>query len=937
MIVWGDRKRLWRRLRVFPTPSALVKSRLRSTTIRWRVLMALWSLALLGVMMWLSPRGWLPALSGLLLAPYLVLPLLPVSRFEHRFYSPQVQGVYAVMVLAVITLLLWYSGTISANPTAWLYFLIPLAIASQVNCLTLVINGLLAALALSLIEWGTMVGAVPAWVVHFLWLGFIAGVFYHLSSRERASSSSLDKVREDMERLFQSLAGAGVDESNWRDVVSRLFCDLLQADAVIFWDGGESGDSWMGIKVPEKRVGEVVPLDKPPQVPARAWQTGQTICYIPESRRAVFQQTEDILFASAPSLPEFVKGAELCLPFRAGQDRAAISLLYRSSPGIYPEELKALVRQSQALAELLAGAQIQLEERARTARILGMARWIQEFSASGAKVFDVIIETFTHKLGYDFAFIWMYDPRQDALILRRFSRPRPALGNIRIPMDADNAYTHALRSMERAIYAGWNDRFDSRVWGAVKAQKPATVIQALVPLWVTIREEEKRIPVGLLIFGSGSPGPGTVPEEDGLGRLVPVYRACASVLHSLQLREQGQAEVRQMELLNEMTAALLAAGREPDVYVLSEQIAGYAQRLFDADIVLIYDYNLATREFHFLNQAGTFRYQEKSLRSIASDAPLLQCILREKRGWFVSNVHAEPLLMRARGGIDDRVVSFSLRQGIRSFAGLPMYVGNHAYGVICLNFRTHRSFSEGEQRTMELFANLAALGFNLHEDIEERARAALSSFREQQAILLHDHFSHYLDDLAKRMERITDVAADAGLDKMEDELHRLISLARELQSRMSRLMRDLVSDHSAPATLRDELARLKRFFHDQYDFEVRLELDESLPALPLLTQRVLVGIASEGLSNACRHSGARGALLRCRREGNMICLEVEDAGKGLPDDIWLQEGHWGLKNIWRQAACLGGESSFGPGQEGKGTRITVRMPVFTRDAQTAPM
>lgn len=937
MITRGDGRHLLRWLRVFPTPSDLVKSRFRSTTIWWRVIMTAWSLVLLGVMVLLSPHGWLPALSGLLLAPYLILPLLPFSHFEHRFYSPSVQGFYAVIVLIIITLLLWLSDTMVINPTAWLYFLIPLAIASQVNRLALIVNGLFAALALSLIEGGTRIGAVPVWVAHFLWLGFIGGVFYHLASRERASSSSLDRVREDVERLFQSLAASGVDKSGWRNIISRLFCDLLQADLVIFWDGGESGDSWTGIRVSGKAVGEVMPLDEPPQVPARAWQAGRTVCYVPESRRAGVGQAEDVLFVDAPSLPEFMKGVELCLPFRAGQGRAAISLLYRLLPTIYPEELKSLMRQSQALVELLAGAEFRLEERARTARIFGMARRIQEFSASETGVLDVIIETFTDKLGYDFAFVWMYDPRQNALLLRRFSRPRPGLDNLRIPMDVDNAYTQALRAMERAIYAGWNDRFDSRVWGAVKAQKPATVIQALVPLWVTIREEEKRIPVGLLIFGSTSPGPGTVPERDALDRLIPVYQACASVLHTLQAREQGQAEVRQMELLNEMTAALLVAGREPDIYTLSEHIADYAQHLFGADIVLIYDYNSATREFRFLNQAGTFRYREKSLRSIAPDAPLLQRILQDKRGWFVPNVHAEPLLMRARGGIDERVVSFSLRQGIRSFAGLPMYVRNHAYGVICLNFRTHRSFSEGEQRAMELFANLAALGFSLHEDIEERARSALSSFREQQAILLHDHFSHCLDDLAKRMERITDTAAQAGLDELEEELRRPVGLARELQSRMSRLMRDLVSDHSAPINLRSELSRLKRFFHDHHDFEVRLDLDENLPALPILIQRVLVGIAGEGLNNACRHSGAREAVLRCRREGDMICLEVEDAGRGLPDDIWSREGHWGLKNIWRQVACLGGESFFGSGSDDRGTRIIVRIPAFTRGEQTAPM
>ncbi|MGC8827411.1 MAG: sensor histidine kinase, partial [Anaerolineae bacterium] len=94
---------------------------------------------------------------------------------------------------------------------------------------------------------------------------------------------------------------------------------------------------------------------------------------------------------------------------------------------------------------------------------------------------------------------------------------------------------------------------------------------------------------------------------------------------------------------------------------------------------------------------------------------------------------------------------------------------------------------------------------------------------------------------------------------------------------------------------------------------------------------ILVGIASEGLSNACRHSGVKRAVLRCHRDGEMIRLEIEDAGKGLPDDIWSREGHWGLKNIWRQAACLGGQTEFNRGPNGRGTCIVVRIPALVRD------
>ncbi len=944
----GDR-RLWHRLRVFPTPGALVKSRLRSTTMTWRVVMALVGMALLIFMSLAGGPAWpfmlIPMLIALFLAPYLIIPLFPFSPLEHRFYAPHTQGIYAAVVLVIITVSLLITQGLSVNPLLWLLFMVPVVIASGVNVPALASNWLGAGLALWLIEPSARVGMVPAWLVHWLWLGFIGGVLYHLVTRERMASVTLERLRADVEELIGCLACSGVWDREWPLNVGRLFCDLFQADFAVLWSRGEDEGVWTGMRVSQGGTAEAVRCESPQSPLSIAWQEKTPACYVLERRRAGLQETPGVRLVEQPSLGRLTQMMELCVPFGAGPEPAAISLGYHRLPVTYAQELDQLGRQSLAFVELLAGAQVRQEERAEQARIFGMARRIQEFSAGQAEVLDTILETFTEKLGYEFAQVWVYDRQSDTLVLRKYTPPRRGLEDIRFSINADNAYIEVLRSQTRRIYEGWQPSFDSRVWGGVKQvprgtdkhrMKGYTVVQAFVPLWVKVRGGEEREPVGLLIFGSNQPGPGRVPTKEELDSLVSIYQACAAVLRTLQMREQWQAEVQRVELLNEMTAALLAAGLEPDRDALSESIASYAQRLFGADIVLIYDYDVGTQQFRFLNQAGGFRYKDKPLRSIAPDAPLLQCILQEKQGWFVPDVHDEPLLMRARGGLDEHVVSFSVRQGIRSFAGLPMYVGNHPYGVICLNFRTRRTFGPNEQRAMGLFANLSALGFSLHEDIEERAHAALSAFREQQSILLHDQFSHDLDDLAKRMELIADEVAQAGLLELEERFERAIRLAQELQSRMARMMRDLVSDRSARTNLVSELHRLRRFFRDLYDFEVELDVDSALPALPHLIQRILAGIAGEGLSNACRHSGARQAVLRCRREGEMVCLEIEDAGKGLPEDIWSREGHWGLKNIWRQAACLGGETHFERGPNGQGTRIVVRIPALIRDEHLTP-
>ncbi|MGC8826408.1 MAG: GAF domain-containing protein, partial [Anaerolineae bacterium] len=842
----GESRRLWHRLRVFPTPGALVKSRLRSTTMSWRVVVALIGIALMALMGLAGGPTYLPMLSAAFLAPYLIIPLFPFSSFEHRFYAPRTQGLYAAVVLGVIAVFLLLTQGLSANPLLWLLFFVPAAIAAQVGVLALAGTWLGVGLALWFIERDVRVGMAPAWLVHWLWVGFIAGVLYYLLSRERVSSTTLERLRSDVEEHIRCLAGSGVRDREWPVNVGRLFCDLFQADCAVLWSREEGEEVWTGMRVSQHGMAEAVRCASGQSPPAAAWGNYAPACFVPERRRVSLQGAQETVFVDQPSLGRPELKMELCVPFAAGQEPAAISLEYHRLPVIYPEELDQLARQSHAFAELLAGAQVRQEERAAQARIFGMARHIQEFSAGQAEVFDAILDTFTTKLGYEFAQVWVYDRQGDALVLRAHTPFCKWLKDIRFSIRTDNAYLEALRSQKRCIYKGWQSSFDSQVWGAVKRgtssapKGESAIVQALVPLWVKMHGGAEREPVGLLIFGSSASGPGEVPTRDKLDSLVPIYQACASVLRTLQMQEQWQAEVQRVELLNEMTAALLAAGMEPDLDMLSEHIAGYAQRLFGADLVLIYGYTPGTRQFHFLNQAGAFRYMDKPLRNMPPEAPLLQRILDEKQGWFVPDVHDESLLMRARGGLGDHAVSFSVRQGVRSFAGLPMYVGNHPYGVICLNFRRHRTLGPNEQRAMRLFANLAALGFSLHENIEERAHAALSTFREQQSILLHDQFSHTLDELAKRIELMADEAAQAGLLELEDRFERAIRLAQELQTRMARLMRDLVSDRSARTNLMSELHRLRRFFRDLYEFDVELDVDPALPALPNLTQRILV-------------------------------------------------------------------------------------------------
>jgi two-component system, NarL family, sensor kinase len=85
-------------------------------------------------------------------------------------------------------------------------------------------------------------------------------------------------------------------------------------------------------------------------------------------------------------------------------------------------------------------------------------------------------------------------------------------------------------------------------------------------------------------------------------------------------------------------------------------------------------------------------------------------------------------------------------------------------------------------------------------------------------------------------------------------------------------------------------------FSKRTSIRVDLDLAPSLEGLPSDVELVLFRVIQEALTNIWRHSGsdtARISMVRQTRDGNdQIHLSIEDAGKGMPEDIRA----WALKD-----------------------------------------
>jgi two-component system NarL family sensor kinase len=105
-----------------------------------------------------------------------------------------------------------------------------------------------------------------------------------------------------------------------------------------------------------------------------------------------------------------------------------------------------------------------------------------------------------------------------------------------------------------------------------------------------------------------------------------------------------------------------------------------------------------------------------------------------------------------------------------------------------------------------------------------------------------------------------------------------------------------------------------------------------------LRDQLLFSVGRELIANAAKHSGAAQLTVRVRRDGDDVELVVADDGRGV-DPARVREapvdGHIGLASCAERAEAVGGTLAVGAGEDGRGTRVVVRVPVAAPAATPA--
>ncbi|MGW0708113.1 sensor histidine kinase [Streptomyces sp. NPDC002643] len=285
----------------------------------------------------------------------------------------------------------------------------------------------------------------------------------------------------------------------------------------------------------------------------------------------------------------------------------------------------------------------------------------------------------------------------------------------------------------------------------------------------------------------------------------------------------------------------------------------------------------------------------------------------------------------------------------RLIAGLLLLIAIPV--AVSINSRTARelTFSYFVFAAAYAFGRLAAARQRAHRIEAERAAA-----RERARIAreMHDILSHAVSLMIvqaeagpvavrtapEKAEAAFDAISETGRDAMV-QLRRMLGLLREP---------DASPEPSGPggeqprepqpglADLPPLLDRVRAGSGLQVSYET---VGDAVRPLPAATATTVFRIVQEALTNTVKHAGARTVSVQLTYEKGDLSVSVTDDGSGPQAGVragtGYRSGH-GLVGIRERAAAHGGTTYAGPGPDGRGFEVRVRIPVPTAPQPSAP-
>ncbi len=236
--------------------------------------------------------------------------------------------------------------------------------------------------------------------------------------------------------------------------------------------------------------------------------------------------------------------------------------------------------------------------------------------------------------------------------------------------------------------------------------------------------------------------------------------------------------------------------------------------------------------------------------------------------------------------------------------------------------------SQVQVRTQELEERNAHVVQQTEELRELSKRLLLMQDEERRRIArdLHDSVGQIVAALGMNLTSITQNAVKPEIRKAAEEGHELISqLSKEIRTISYLLHPPLLDESGLSEPIRWFMAGLS----ERSGLKIDLDISKDFGRLPGDVEVAIFRIVQECLTNIHRHSNAKTASVRLRREISTVSLQVQDDGSGIPKEtlaaIRNQRSGVGITGMRERVRHLGGNLDIQ--SSSIGTKVSVTLPL----------
>ena len=875
----------------------------------------------------------------LLYVAYVVGRLLLPARWMVHYYTPRVQFWRAQAGILSLTLLLIGYAFFQQRTSLWVLYLLAMMIVSE-HCRTPELLLTVGEIGLLLIGLGyvgsglpltTYLRFSPALVtaslqaLAILLLGFL---LHYLVRNVEARDTTIARYREMLDTLAANIRSLHNPQAG-RALVLNICRAMRTASCGSIWALDRQADRLILVacvredgKNPECPAsndaphGFSIPLDDD-RLPACVARTGQP--HFASRADNPPRHLTDALPAPRPFLPHARLQLGVPIPdFQPHQPASLAVLCLAFDRPMKHEEMKqeydAICEMARYLSPILYHASLLEQHQA-------LQQLVQEVTRSldRDRVLDTLLELVTDVFGFDLATVSLVDEVEGAIrTVRGRNVPQEWIDMAVHSLDSNDIQADIIRTGRTEILTGWDERFDRRIWERFGHKD---MVRVFVPMVVADPATGREKRIGTLEAGYRKGDRERITREQ-VNLLHPFVDQAAVAVANARLYEQMRSKAEALTALYHGGQAIQSAVWQSKR--LLEQIGHSAEQVLAADIVLLFGYDEEHHRAELLFIGGDVRGRGEPAPRLG-EGNILDAIIQERRPFYFSDAQHEPLLVEYGGADGRRRRTFTQRQEVVSFAGVPLLSGEELLGIMCVNYRTRHCFSADERRIIELFAQQAAIALESARLREQDRKLAIAQERAAFSRELHHSVSHDLFAIVLKAR-----TALHHLGEHDSRVARELGDILDIAESANRQLGYLLSEFGAPVLdgqdFRDVLQETVERIHRYYDIEIHCDGNGQADIAPQV-HFALSRIIKEALNNVIRHAHCRRVTISytlCQEE---IALEIADDGVGFdPERALRKEGKFGLRNMQTYARDLSGHLDL-QSAPGRGTRVVLRIPL----------